>query len=306
MRVDKNFYPGWVRKSITFTIDDGNIELDKKFIDIVKPYGIKGTFNLCSPNLTKYTRDFYREFYSGFGISNHCKLHPFALTSDKIKPISEDKFDPDTADHDKLYKTDISGLYHFRASNGWRRAAESQTYCRLVKECHEELTAIFGEGSIKSFVWPFSEQADDIVQDFVMNKMGYISVRRTGERDSFNVPSDRMHWSYNSRHCNIMIKAKEYERIEDDGELKMFTFGVHSHDFERDGLWDLLSEFAAEYGAREKEFWYASVDDIFEYSDAVRALKISDTEIVNDSDKDIYITVDSKKKIIPAHTRLTD
>ena len=25
---DVNFFPGWVRKSLTFTIDDGNIELE--------------------------------------------------------------------------------------------------------------------------------------------------------------------------------------------------------------------------------------------------------------------------------------
>ena len=44
--VDINFFPGWVRKSVTFTIDDGNIKMDKKFLDIVKPAGILGTFNL--------------------------------------------------------------------------------------------------------------------------------------------------------------------------------------------------------------------------------------------------------------------
>ena len=66
MRVDKNYFPGWVRKSITFTIDDGNLVHDKHFIDTVKPYGIKGTFNLCLPDLQKHSADFYREFYEGF------------------------------------------------------------------------------------------------------------------------------------------------------------------------------------------------------------------------------------------------
>ena len=55
-QIDKNFFPGWVRKSITFTIDDGNIEMDKKFIDITVPAGIKGTFNLNTP-LKKLTPD---------------------------------------------------------------------------------------------------------------------------------------------------------------------------------------------------------------------------------------------------------
>ena len=80
MVIDKNYFPGWVRKSFTFTIDDGNIDLDRKFINIVKPYGILGTFNIGMPNLKKYSEEFYREFYKGYGISNHCKYHPQALT----------------------------------------------------------------------------------------------------------------------------------------------------------------------------------------------------------------------------------
>ena len=33
--IDKNFFPGWTRKSLTFTIDDGNIPTDTKFLAIL-------------------------------------------------------------------------------------------------------------------------------------------------------------------------------------------------------------------------------------------------------------------------------
>ena len=49
--VSKPYFPGFTRKSVTFSIDDGNLVLDKKFISIVAPYGIKGTFNLCGNNI---------------------------------------------------------------------------------------------------------------------------------------------------------------------------------------------------------------------------------------------------------------
>ena len=48
-QIDLNFFPGWVRKSITFTIDDGNMKLDRKFLDITEPAMLKGTFNLNTP-----------------------------------------------------------------------------------------------------------------------------------------------------------------------------------------------------------------------------------------------------------------
>ena len=71
--IDVKFYPGWTRKAISFSIDDGNLVMDQKFKDIVEPYGIKGTFNLCSDRLTKMSPEEYREFYRGYEIANHCK-----------------------------------------------------------------------------------------------------------------------------------------------------------------------------------------------------------------------------------------
>ena len=68
-------YPNGSRKAITFTIDDGNITYDKKFLEILKPHGIKGTFNLCSDHMNYMSKKEYVDFYSGYEISNHCKAH---------------------------------------------------------------------------------------------------------------------------------------------------------------------------------------------------------------------------------------
>ena len=309
MRVDKNYFPGWTRKSITFTIDDGNIQLDTKFINIVRPSGIKGTFNLCAPDLKTYSADFYRNLYKGFGISNHCKLHPFALTPDKRREISEDSFNSQTADPNMLYRhAGYDGLYHYMHTAGWRRVADVDTYCRLVNECHGELEAVFGEGSITTYVWPYFEQSDSDVQDYVMNKCGYVAVRKTGatlDSTGFAVPSDRMRWSYNANHANLTEIAEKFEAFADDGELKFFAFGVHSHDFERANCWDVLENFAEKYGNRPENYYYASVEAIFAYADAVNELVITDNSVENPTDIDIYVKVDGKRLIAPARSTLS-
>lgn len=306
MTVEK-YYPGFVRKAISFTIDDGNVVLDKKFIDIVRPHGIVGTFNLCSPDLKKHTAQFYRELYCGFGISNHCKLHPFAMTPDKAREISEDDFSIDTADENKLYRVSgYEGMYHYHATNGWRKVAEDDAYCRLVTECHKELEAIFGEGSITTYVWPYAEQNNAAVQDYVMNKCGYVAVRKTGATEGkfgFAVPCDRMHWSYNANHKNMLAIAEQYEAYPDDGELKFFCFGVHSHDFERDNCWDTLETFAEKYGNRNGEFYYASVEEIFRYADAVNQLKITENAVENPTSLEIYVKIGGKKRVIEPHSK---
>ena len=97
---------------------------------------------------------------------------------------------------------------------------------------------------------------------------------------------------------NLLEVMREYDAYPDDGELKFFAFGVHSIDFERDGKWDDLQTFANEYGNRPNDFWYATVGEIFDYSAAVKKLKITDDGIYNPTDITIYVKVDGEGKVV--------
>ena len=108
------FFPGWTKKSVTFTIDDGNIKFDTKFLGILKPRGILGTFNLCEPN--RATPDEYRELYEGYEIANHCKHHPLLFDEGQPFIVCDDEFDrlnsrEYTEDDPVVYKTEVPGLY---------------------------------------------------------------------------------------------------------------------------------------------------------------------------------------------------
>lgn len=308
--VDKNYFPGWVRKSIAFTIDDGNIPLDKKFIDIVKPAGIKGTFNIGSPKLDQYTPEFYREFYRGYGISNHCKLHPFYMTPERESiPLSDEVFDGKTADKSMRYRTNIPGVYKvFHNGRYWANVATPEAYCKLVDEGKRDIEAVFGEGSITTYVWPYSEQSSEEVRDYVINRAGYMAVRKTGAtRDSsgFNMPADRGRWSYNTGYSELADVSKLYEAYPDDGELKFFCFGVHSHDFENNNCWDVLVDFADSFGNRPETYYYASVEEIFTYEDAVKAVIVTDEYVENPTEITLYITIDGKRATLEPHSRIS-
>ena len=297
----KMCYPGWCRKAISFTIDDGNIEMDKKFISIVKPNGISGTFNLCAPDLRKYTSDFYCEMYSGFGIANHCKMHPFLLKDSDNFELSDDIFNEETADETKFYKTAREGVYLFRAPNGWRKKATLKAYLALISECHEELERVFGNGSVTSFVWPFGDQGSVDILEYVKLRHGYAAARKTGlveDSTGFAVPSDRMYWSYNASHKNLLECAEKYDKYPDDGELKFFSFGVHSIDYEKAEKWNELREFAEKYGNRKNDFYYAPVDDIFRYADATKEVKITENEVTNPTNIEIYAEINGIRTII--------
>ena len=304
--VDVNYFPGWVRKSVSFTIDDGNLVWDKKFIDIVKTGGIKGTFNLCNFHFDKLSPEGYRELYRGYEIANHVRMHPFALKDGVSYEIKEGPH-PETGENSTdLYPHEREeGVYYVTAPRGWRLMATTDAYVRLTLEATAQINEVFGQKAL-GFVWPYHKQENKELFERI-KKMGFYAIRSTGETSDttgFEIPKDRTNWSYNANNVSLLKNAKLYRDYPDDGSLKTFIFGVHAIDFERSGNWCDLEAFAEEYGGRPDEFWYATNYEIFSYQDAVRAVVIKDDEIENPSDIAVYIKIDGAPTVLEPHAKI--
>ncbi len=308
------FFPNFTKKSLTFSIDDGNIKYDKMLLDIVKPHGILGTFNLCSHLTKTLSAEQYRDFYRGYEISNHVKYHPTAIPDDKKPVFMKELFDPMTSPEScgeemVLNPTEIKGIYKSRDKaaktprpGGFATKADNESYKRFIHESREELENIFGKGSVNGFVWPGEEQhGNKEILEYVKGLTEYYGVRKTGEtRDltGFDMPSDRRAWSYNANDRSLLSVMELYEKYPDDGKLKFFCFGVHSADFETFARWDDLKEFALKYGDRPDTYYYARVGDIFAYEDAAKALSISENTVENPSDITLYLKINGEKTIL--------
>ena len=315
--IDTQFYPGWTRKSITFTIDDGNLIMDQKFLDIVRPAGIRGTFNLCSHSANRMTPEEYRTFYEGNEIANHCKYHPQALKDDAKYVISSTPYDPERPairvqkeqeaalqNAEVLYPTEDAGLYRITSPKGARYIADGKKYIALIKDSHRELEVIFGEGSIRCFVWPYHQQNNREVLDYLANMdLAYYGVRVSGKwgaEEGYPLPENRLPWHYTATHADLLESAASYEAQPDDGTLKFFCIGVHSIDFERTEKWDDLRTFAGLYGNRPGDYYYAPVGEIFDYVDAVREIAVTENTVTNPSKLDVYLSVDGKQAVLKA------
>lgn len=306
-RIDVAYFPNWTRKAIAFTIDDGNWKLDRKFLGYVKPAGIRGTFNLISSWIDDSNRDTFLELYSDYEISNHVKYHPMAIADGHGTTVSDEPFDEATADRALLYKTDKNGLYHYAPNmNGtrWFIAADNETYIALTEACHRELEALFGVGRVKDFVWPYGKQNNEELTKAII-AMGYRSMRATfppPPRD-FLPPENRLEWGYNAD-CNTMTeRGATFEALPDDGRIHSFIFGVHSHDFENAGKWDVLEDFCAKYGNRPSEFFYGTVGDIFDYEDAIKAAEITEHSVINHSSRPLFAVIDGERVEIAPHDK---
>ena len=301
--IDFNFYPGWTRKAISFTIDDGHLDMDTKLINIIRPYGIKGSFNISSNNMTKHNDpDRIRKTYRGFEITNHVLLHPFAFADDADVILSDEFFNEETASKDVCYREEGTpeGVYlrYNTARERWSRYCTAKGYITLTNACKKELEEVFGEGSVRGFAWPFCRQNNSEVIEYL--KSQYYGLRDAGRQNpvedtAFLLPADRTNWRYNARHSNLLMRAAEYEALGDAGQRTWFCFGVHAVDFERDGKWEDLAEFAKTYGNRPEDFWYATNVEIFDYEDAVKAVIVEDGVIRNNSDITLYAKLDGKR-----------
>ena len=302
--VDFHYFPGFVRKSLTFSLDDGNVRWDKETAELMRSVGIRGTYNLCSSNLSAFDAEGYRAFYDGFEIANHVHGHPFAVTDEhRDYPIVDEPFDVQTAAEQTFYKTDEEGVYHLRRGERVFLYATREAYLRLTERSRLALEQIFGEGSVAGFVWPYGEQRDETLRAELGEHYAYI--RKTGcvlNTTGYAFPADRMAWSYNADHKHLLSSMADYADAPDDGELKFFCYGVHSIDFERDGLWGDLREFCRLYGNRPDLFYSAPVIELFRYADAVAALRVTDEGIENPSDEELYGTVDGERVVLSARS----
>jgi uncharacterized repeat protein (TIGR02543 family) len=303
--IDVNYYPGFVRKAVTFTLDDGLYQHDKKVVDILKPYGFTGTFNINNPATVSDPT-----IYAGFEVANHNILHAVVMKDAyKEREFVDEYLPSEGADTTKVYLASrtvdgkvVDGMYYVFIGNSWHPMASDETYAKYLEWTTVELEKIFGEDAIVGFAYPHGNQYNDAIIAYLKEK-GYLYGRRTGnlkDTTGFALPTDRYTWTYNADHNCLLSVMKSYDEYEDDGELKMFAFGVHAKDFETYDKWGDLERFAELYGNRPQDFWYATNREIFEYEDAVKALVISDEGIINNSKVDVFVTVDGIKTLIGA------
>lgn len=324
MKLDANYFPGFVRKAVSFTIADGIVEYDSKFISIVKPAGFLGSFNIISTKLNRngLNDEEYKALYSGFEVSSHHVFHPLPwfdfdgfdakdfgnlpihdsiLYDDSIKNELDPKY---------IYKTQTDGLYfidynyHFYkiyTSRYWHPIMTNEAYAKYADETKKDIESLFDKGCVVGFAYPHGKTNESIKSYF--ENAGYLYARGSyGRADNitFSMPKDRFNWSNNAIYSNLNEVMADFEALRDDGNLKFFSFGIHASDFE--GRWEILQKFADTYGNRPKEFYYASVRDIFEYEDAVKALKVCGNKIINNSKIDLFVTINGIKTVISANS----
>ena len=268
-------FPGGKEKALTLSYDDG-VEQDAQLIEIMKRYGLKGTFNLNSgcyaPEGTKYpegqihrrmTRKQCIQLYqeNGMEVAVHGLTHPFL----ERLPVNQCTYE--------------------------------------VLQDRKNLEEDFGV-IIRGMAYPFGTYNDNVV--CTLRQCGIVYARTVESTERFDIPEDWLRLPATCHHNNPRLKEIAREFVESDRNRapKLFYLWGHSYEFEADNNWNVIEEFAQYIGGRD-EIWYATNIEIYDYIHAYHQLITSTDgrQIYNPTVTTLFLEVNGESvSVAPGET----
>ena len=250
-------------KVVTLSYDDGVVH-DKRLIQIMDKYGLKGTFNI---NTDWYLpEDTVRECYYG-------RMNRMTLSEAKELYIGSG------------HEVAIHGFSH--SFLNWGRKEEVFFEVLEDKKNIEQQFGVVTRG----MAYPYGTYNDAVVNAVRLCGISY--ARTAKSTASFSFPEDWLIWHPTCHHKNprLMELAKKF--VESGSKYQvvnsMFYLWGHSYEFYDDDNWELMEEFGECIGGKE-DIWYATNIEIFDYVQAYERLQVSvdGTIVHNPSAMDVW------------------
>ena len=246
-------------KALTLSYDDG-VKQDKRLIDIMNKYGIKGTFNVGSMVIGKkgsasstLNEEEIREVYSNGGheVAIHGHTHPYL---EQLQP----------------------GQCVFE-----------------VIENRRVLENILGS-VVRGCAYPFGTYNDEVVE--ILKQCGICYSRTVEATHRFDIPADWLRMPATCHHNDekLFELLDEFLNPKVIRKSMLFYLWGHSYEFDNDNNWERIEEFAKKAGNRD-DVWYATNIEIYDYVMAYNSLQISadGTIIHNPTATDVWMYDDS-------------
>ncbi len=252
-------FKGGKQRAVTLSYDDG-VVFDKKLIEIMSKYGIKGTFNI---NTQTY----------------HPEGEDYAENGGKLK----------LSDAKKLYlesgnEVAVHGLTH--------PFLENLSTLEIMHELLEDKKNIERDYKTlaRGMAYPFGTYDDRVLR--IMEDCGICYSRTVNSTENFNLPDNWLTLNPTCHHNNPKLMELTERFLKEDryGTPRMFYLWGHSYEFNNDNNWNVIEEFCKFIGGRD-DIWYATNIEIYDYVKAYESLKVSyDKKIIhNPSALDIWV-----------------
>ena len=255
-------FPNGKPKAMTFSYDDGVIE-DLRLMELMKKYGIKGTFNINTM--------FYE---NGDEPENRLK-------KSELKAIADDpQFEIACHGHVHPYFTFIP------------QAAATNDLITNRKSL-EQMTGTIVRGFAYSSISAFND-----ISETALRTAGIVYARLATNNKNFSLPQNWYRWEPTCHHKNAIPIYEEFSKIDRPVSHShiMFVWG-HSFEFERENNWEIIEELFKRCH-NNPDIWFATNMEIYEYSNAFNSLVFSadGSKVHNPTAIDLWGALDANKK----------
>lgn len=245
-RINTMLFPDGKRKALTLSYDDGVVQ-DRHLTDLMRHYGIKGTFNLNSGLLGK---DSSMEINGKTVDTSTISLHEI--------PVLYQSFEVAT------HASEHSAL------TGIGSAALNE-----VLEDRKVLEKVVPY-LVRGHAYPFGMYDETVTA--MLKAAGIIYARTVNSTKNFELPKDFMVWHPTCHHADsdLMSLARKFcEQEALFGQPQLFYIWGHAYEFDMDQNWEIIEEFFSYISGYNKEIWMATNGDIADYVTAYRSLIFS-------------------------------
>ena len=245
-------FPNGKPKAVTFSYDDGYPQ-DVRLAQTLSRYNMKGTFNLCRFENRNPTDQFI-----------------------SINDVKEHLIN-------KGHEIATHGYYHL-ASGAVHDFAGIQDVINCRTHLEKEFGVIVrGMAYANSGINHFHNFTNYEKIKNYLTYLGIVYSRTTGHNNSFFLPTDWHKWESTGHHNhpNLMEYIDEFLALDCETPRsnvnrmpRLFYVWGHSCEFDKDNNWDRLEEICQKL-SNNKEIWYATNIEIYDYVKAYESLVMS-------------------------------
>lgn len=268
----RKLYPGGKTKAFNISYDDGVVQ-DIRFVELLNRYGLKGTFNLN-----------YGLMHQGFTWQHECGM--------TVRRIPEEQ---------------ISALYegHEIASHSYSHPYfDHMEETEILRELGADkffLERLSG-GEVAGYATPFYYYSDLMAQ--CVRHCGFAYARISEESNDYSIPGDFYRWRGSKFHWDDDLEEFVEGFLCSNRELALCQLVGHSYDLDVMHLWDKMERILWKV-SENPEVWPATHIELVRYLRNMKLAQITDREIINESDMQLWFAVDGKPVAVPPGRKIS-
>ncbi len=260
-------FPNWRKKAFTMSYDDG-VEQDIRLIEIMKKYGVKGTFNLNGRHLLT------EEFTYPAGTIHRCMGRKLA--------------------YETYADSGMEVALHTYTHPFLDRIPQEMAVYEVMKD-REILESVFGR-VIRGMAYPMGTFSDMTVKVLDTCRVAY--ARTTVSSGRFDLPTDWLRMPATCHHNDPRVLDLAHQFITDTNPwqyAQLFYLWGHAYEFDINQNWDHIEKILSIVGGHE-DVWYATNMEICRYVKAYDALEfgVEGTYVYNPTAVDVFFEHDGK------------